>query len=96
MRYLVNAIIIIMDLNYTVDNEVGAAYLHFGRHTGNIVSTANYQQDKNIDFDVEGNIVGIEFLSLPPKLDFSGLADYVKLDPDEVLMVQNFLAGIAD
>lgn len=85
-----------MNFIYTEDTEAGAAYLSFGLPAGNIATTLEYQQDKNIDFDVEGNIVGIEFLSLPPSLDISGIGDDIKLDVNEVLMVQNFLAKIAD
>jgi uncharacterized protein YuzE len=83
-----------MKLTYTEDTEAGAAYLSFGGAHGKIVSTLEYQQDKNIDFDADGNIVGIEFLSLPPTIDFSGLEDYVKLEPTEVVMIQDFLATV--
>lgn len=84
-----------MNLTYTVDNEAGAAYLALGDFE-KIVSTLNYQQDKNLDFDADGNLVGIEFLSLPPTLDVSGLADYAELDSEQVVMIQKFLAENAD
>jgi uncharacterized protein YuzE len=80
-----------MDLTYREDKEAGAAYLSFGYHVDDVVATVNYQQDKNIDFDADGNIVGIEFLSLPPTIEVTELHDYVKLDPQEALMIQDFL-----
>jgi uncharacterized protein YuzE len=80
-----------MDLVYTEDTDAGAAYLSFGHHVGDVVATVNYHQDKNIDFDADGNIVGIEFLSLPPMIEVPELRDYVKLSLAEVLMVQDFL-----
>lgn len=83
-----------MDLTYREDTEAGAAYLSFGDSLGDIVSTLEYQRDKNIDFDAEGNIVGIEFLSLPPTIDIPKLEDYVKLDLAEVLMIQDFLVNV--
>lgn len=85
-----------MDLTYTEDTEAGAAYLSFDGVQGDIVSTQRYQQDKNIDFNANGNIVGIEFLSLPPTIDIYKLEDdYVKLDLDEVLMIQDLLVKIS-
>jgi uncharacterized protein YuzE len=84
-----------MELTYTEDSEAGAAYLSWGP-LGEIVSTVNYQQDKNIDFDVDGNIVGIEFLSLPPTIDVTGPQDYVKLDDKEVRTVQDFLVNAVE
>lgn len=84
-----------MDLTYREDSEAGAAYLSFGNHVGNVVATLNYQQDKNIDFNANGDIVGIEFLSLPPTMDATEPHDYVKLDISEVRMVQDFLTSIS-
>lgn len=92
---LANAIISSMNLTYTVDNEAGAAYLSLG-NSKKVASTLNYQQDKNLDFDADGNLVGIEFLSFPPSLDVSGLADYAELNPEHVVAIQSFLAKIAD
>lgn len=79
-----------MDLTYTEDAEAGAAYLSWGP-LGEIVSTVNHQQDKNLDFDVEGNIVGIEFLSLPPTIDIIELQHYAKLDVADAQMIQDVL-----
>lgn len=85
-----------MDFTYTEDTEAGAAYLSLGLPTGNVVTTLEYHQDKNIDFDANGNAVGIEFLSLPPMLDVSSLRNYVELKDREALAIQDFLNGIAD
>lgn len=63
---------------------------------GEIVGTVNHQQDKNIDFDADGNIVGIEFLSLPPTIDITGPQDYAKLDDAEVRMIQDFLVNVVE
>lgn len=84
-----------MDLTYKEDTEAGAAYLSWGP-LGEIVSTVNHQQDKNIDFDADGNIVGIEFLSLPPTIDATELQDYVKLNSTEVQMIQNALTETSE
>jgi uncharacterized protein YuzE len=97
MCHLNHAKISSMDITYTEDIEAKAAYLSFWSDTrGDIVSTLEYQQDKNIDFDADGNIVGIEFLSLPPMLDVSSLQTYVELKPREAKAIQDFLNGIAD
>jgi uncharacterized protein YuzE len=86
-----------MEITYTEDTEAGAAYLSLWSETrGDIVNTLNYQHDTNIDFDADGNIVGIEFLSLPPMLDVSSLQTYVELKPREAKAIQDFLNGIAD
>lgn len=97
MRHLSYAKINSMDITYTEDAEAGAAYLSFWSETrGDIVSTINYQHDKNLDFDADGNIVGIEFLSLPPMLDVTSLQNFVELKQTEVKAIQDFLNGIAD
>jgi hypothetical protein len=48
----------------SVDHRGGATYLHVG-HPGREVTSTRYLRGVNLDYDVDGAIVGVEVFAVP-------------------------------
>lgn len=81
-------------LKFTYDTKHDTGYLSLGNSKNKVAKTVPFDCGKYVDFNRNNDIVGIEFLGLPPELDVTTLGEVFSVNPIDLRKIETAMREI--
>lgn len=82
-------------VKFTYDTKNDLGYLDLNRFDAKIAKTVPFDCGKYVDLNASNEIVGIEFVGLPPELDMETLSEVFALTPKDTRLMETVLKALA-
>lgn len=81
-------------LKFTYDTKTDMGYLMLDNPKAKITKTVPFDCGKYVDLNSRKEIVGIEFLGLPPCIDISALGETFAVNPEDLRKIETAMKEI--
>ena len=81
-------------LKFTYDTKNDTGYLALPEPKGKIAKTVPFDCGKYVDLDKNHDIVGIEFIGLPPEMDVTVLGEVFSVNPADLRKIATAMKAI--